>query len=150
EWKTALEAYVHVAKTAATYDLALFKRAWCEWKLGDIDNAKLHFVEVLNHSVEVERNGTEAQKKRSTDMRDQALEYLVVVFTEDRTVSAKDVFDFLVSIGGEQYSHDILIRVAESYAAQAEWDRSADAFRFLIRMEEDSIKAADYQRRIVE
>ena len=150
EWPTALEAYQHVAKEAATYDLALFKRAWCEWKLGKIEEAKVHFVEVLNHSVEVERNGTEAQKKRSTDMRDQALEYLVVVFTEDRSVSAKDVFDFLVSIGGEQYSHDILIRVAESYASQAEWDRSADAFRFLIRMEEDSIKAADYQRRIIE
>jgi tetratricopeptide (TPR) repeat protein len=150
EWKTALDAYTHIKKDAATYDLAMFKRAWCEWKLGMIDEAKMHFVEVLNNAIELERRGTEAQRRRSASLRDEALEYLVVVFTEDRSVSAKDVFDFLASIGGEQFSGDILKRVADSYAAQAEWDRSADAFRFLIRMEPDSIKAADYQRRIVE
>jgi len=72
------------------------------------------------------------------------------VFTEDKSISAKEVFDFLASIGGEKYSRDVLIKVAESYAAQNEWDRSNEAYRFLVKMDPESIKAAEYQRKIVE
>jgi TolA-binding protein len=91
-----------------------------------------------------------AATKRCSSLRDEALEYLVVVFTEDRSISAREVFDFLASIGGEQYSRDVLVRVAESYAAQTEWDRSNEAFRFLIKMEPESLKSAEYQRDIVQ
>ena len=70
---------------------------------------------MLDKAVEAERTGTEAQRRRSASLRDEALEYLVVVFTEDRSISAKEVFDFLASIGGEQYSRDVMIKVAESY-----------------------------------
>jgi tetratricopeptide (TPR) repeat protein len=43
-----------------------------------------------------------------------------------------------------------MIKVAESYAAQNEWDRSNEAYRFLVKMDPDSIKAAEYQRHVVE
>ena len=59
------------------------------------------------------------------------------------------MFDFLASIGGERYSRDVMIKVAESYGGQAEWERSNEAYRFLIKMDPESIKAADYQRDIV-
>jgi len=74
---------------------------------------------------------------------------MVVVFTEDRSITPKEVFDFLVSIDGEQYSRDVMVKVAESYSAQTEWDRSNSAYRFLIKMDPESIKAADYQRSII-
>ena len=54
------------------------------------------------------------------------------------------MFDFLASIGGEHYSRDVLIKVAESYAGQAEWERSNEAFRFLIKMDPD----VDQERRV--
>jgi len=43
-----------------------------------------------------------------------------------------------------------MIKVAESCAGQAEWERSNEAFRFLIKMDPASIKAAEYQRDIVQ
>ena len=149
KWAEAKDAYGHIPDDAATSDLATFKIAWCEWKLGDTTQAAKDFKRVLDKAVEAERNGTEAQRRRSASLRDEALEYLVVVFTEDRSISAKEVFDFLASIGGEQYSRDVLIKVAESYGGQAEWDRSNEAYRFLIKMDPESIKAADYQRDII-
>jgi tetratricopeptide (TPR) repeat protein len=149
KWEKAKEAYSHIPDNAATSDLALFKTAWCEWKLGDTEQAAKDFKRVLDKAIEAERSGTEAQRRRSASLRDEALEYLVVVFTEDRSISAQEVFDFLASIGGEKYSRDVLIKVAESYGAQAEWERSNEAYRFLIKMEPSSIKAADYQRAIV-
>ena len=147
KWQEAKDAYKHVPDDAATTDLATFKIAWCEWKLGHPVEAAKQFKRVLDKTVEAERKGK--KRKGSIDLRDQALEYLVVVFTEDRSVSAKEVFDFLASIGGEQYSRDVLLRVAESYGAQTEWERSNEAYRFLIKMDPDSIKAAEYQRDIV-
>ncbi len=149
KWEKARDAYKNISDEAATSDLATFKIAWCEWKLGNPIQAAKDFKRVLDKAVAAERSGTAAQRRRSASLRDEALEYLVVVFTEDRSVSAKEVFDFLASIGGEQYSRDVLIRVAESYASQTEWDRSNEAFRFLIKMDPESIKAADYQREIV-
>jgi tetratricopeptide (TPR) repeat protein len=150
QWEKAKAAYTHIPENAATSDLALFKIAWCEWKLGSTEDAAKDFKRVLDKAVEAERTGTEAQRRRSANLRDEALEYLVVVFTEDRSISAQEVFDFLASIGGEKYSRDVLIRVAESYGGQAEWERSNEAYRFLVKMDPASIKAADYQRQIVQ
>ncbi|MBA3395755.1 MAG: tetratricopeptide repeat protein [Deltaproteobacteria bacterium] len=148
-WTKARDAYKNIADDAATSDLATFKIAWCEWKLGNPIQAAKDFKRVLDKAVAAERTGTAAQRRRSASLRDEALEYLVVVFTEDRSISAKEVFDFLASIGGEQYSRDVLLKVAESYGSQTEWDRSNEAYRFLIKMDPESIKAAEYQRDIV-
>jgi tetratricopeptide (TPR) repeat protein len=149
EWPKAMDAYRHIPEDAATSDLATFKIAWCEWKLGNSIQAAKDFKRVLDKAVAAERSGTEAQRRRSASLRDEALQYMVVVFTEDRSITPKEVFDFLVSIDGEQYSRDVMVKVAESYAAQAEWDRSNSAYRFLIKMEPESIKAADYQRSVI-
>lgn len=148
DWQKAKEAYKNIADDAATSDLATFKIAWCEWKLGDPIQAAKDFKRVLDKSTGPCR-GTAAQCKRAGSLREEALEYLVVVFTEDRSISAKEVFDFLASIGGEQYSRDVLVKVAESYGAQTEWTRSNEAYRYLIKMDPASIKAAEYQRDIV-
>jgi TolA-binding protein len=152
KWEEARAAYMNVLtdKNAATYDLAMFKTAWCDWKLGDTDSAARRFKEVLDLAVEAERAGTAAQRRRRAGLRDEALDYLVVVFTEDRAISAKEVFDFLASIGGERYSRDVLIKVADAYLGQAEYDRAADTFEFLIAAEPTSLQAAAWQRRIVE
>src|SRR5207302_4060538 len=96
----------------------LFKTAWCEWKLGDSLKAAADFKKVLDRRYgDGGRCGqaSVAQKRHKQNLAEQALDYLVVVFTEDRSLSAKEVFDFLVSIGVEQYSQDIMIKVAESY-----------------------------------
>ena len=152
KWANAREAYKNILadKDAATYDLAMFKTAWCDWKLGDTDSAARRFKEVLDLAVEADRAGTAAQRRRRAGLRDEALEYLVIVFTEDRAISAKEVFDFLASIGGERYSRDVLIKVADAYLGQAEYDRAVDTFGFLIALEPDALSSAAYQRRVVE
>jgi tetratricopeptide (TPR) repeat protein len=149
DWAKAMEAYGHIPDDAATSDLATFKIAWCEWKLGNTIQAAKDFKRVLDKAVAAERTGTQRQRQRSASLRDEALQYMVVVFTEDRSITPKEVFDFLVSIDGEQYSRDVMVRVAESYSAQTEWDRSNSAYKFLIKMDPESIKAADYQRSII-
>ena len=152
QWAEARDAYARILSRpdAATYDLALFKTAWADWKMGDPDLAARRFKEVLDLAVEAEASGSASTRRRRAQLRDEALEYLVVVFTEDRTISAKEVYDFLASIGGERYSRDVLVRVADAYYGQSEYERAVGTYRFLIEMKPDGIEAAEYQRRIVE
>jgi len=152
QWEKARSAYAKILSdpNAPTYDLAMFKSAWCDWKLGDPDSAAKKFKVVLDLAVAAERAGNAELMRRRANLRDEALEYLVVVFTEDKTISAKEVFDFLASIGGERYSRDILIKVADSYGSQGEFERAADTYRFLIQMDPDAIGAAKWQREIVQ
>ncbi|HEX2691310.1 MAG TPA: tetratricopeptide repeat protein, partial [Kofleriaceae bacterium] len=65
EWSKALDAYKHIPDDAATSDLATFKIAWCEWKLGNTIQAAKDFKRVLDKAVAAERTGTEAQRRRS-------------------------------------------------------------------------------------
>ncbi|HTJ40733.1 MAG TPA: tetratricopeptide repeat protein [Kofleriaceae bacterium] len=152
KWTDARSAYENILAhpDAPTYDLAMFKSAWCDWKLGDPDTAAKKFKIVLDLAVEAEKAGNSELVRRRSNLRDEALEYLVVVFTEDKTISAKEVFDFLASIGGEKYSRDILIKVADSYSSQGEYERAADSYRFLVNMDPDAIAAAAWQRKIID
>ena len=151
-WDKARSSYQNILtnKDYATYDLALFKTAWCDWKLGEPELAAKRFKEVLDLAVEADRAGSASQKRRRAGLRDEALDYLVIVFTEDRAISAKEVFDFLASIGGERYSKDVLVKVADAYLGQAEYDRAVDTYKFLIAMEPASLGSAAYQRQIVD
>jgi tetratricopeptide (TPR) repeat protein len=152
QWEKARGAYENILShpDSPTYDLAMFKSAWCDWKLGDPDTAAKKFKIVLDLAVEAEKAGNSELVRRRSNLRDEALEYLVVVFTEDKTISAKEVFDFLASIGGEKYSRDILIKVADSYSSQGEYERAADSYRFLVNMDPDAIAAAAWQRKIID
>jgi cellulose synthase operon protein C len=56
-WQQAREAYgkVLARPDAPTYDLALFKSAWCDWKVGEVELAARRFKQVLDLAVEGER-----------------------------------------------------------------------------------------------
>jgi len=150
KWEEARKAYTNILARpdAPTYDLALFKTGWCDWKLGDIDLATEHLGALLMPNAK--GGDSRAADRRAKGIRDEALEYLVVIFTEDQSITAKEVYDFLASVGGEQYSHDLLVKVAESYYGQAEYDRSANTYRFLIELDANALSAAAWERKILE
>ena len=56
----------------------------------------------------------------------------------------------LASIGGERYSRDVLVKVADAYVGQAEYERAIDTFGFLIALEPEALGAAAWQRKVVE
>ena len=151
QWEEARTAYAEVLgdRNAESYDLALFKSAWSDWKLGESDAAAKKFKLVLDLAEEARKGGNAREIKRREQLRDEALDYLVLVFTEDESVTAKDVFDFLASIGGERYSAAVLKRLAETYYTQGRWERSVEAYRFLIGLDPKRLAAAKYQREIV-
>ncbi len=132
------------------YDLAMFKSAWCDWKLGDTRRAAERFKQVLDLAAEADRSGTASEKKRRSQLRDEALNYLIVVFTEDDKVTAKDVYDFLASIGGERYSREVLVKLADTFYGQTRYDRAVQAYKFLIELDPLHPDAPKYQVAVIQ
>jgi TolA-binding protein len=159
DYRAALAGYDHVLKfpDSPLYDLALFKTAWCYWKLGDSDRAARRFKEVLDlGSGATEKSQarahqlTESGRKRLEELKGEALEYLVQVFTEDERKGPKDAFDFLASIGGAAYSRKVIAKLAETFFAQARYERAIESERFLIRLDPSDEANPDRQKRVVE
>ena len=159
DYKGALAAYDEVLKfpDSPLYDLALFKTAWCYWKLGDSDCAARRFKEVLDLGSGVNAKSlarahqlTESGRKRLEELKGEALEYLVQVFTEDERKGPKDAFDFLASIGGAMYSRKVIAKLADTFYAQARYDRAIESERFLIKLDPNDEGNPDRQKRMVE
>jgi TolA-binding protein len=143
DWNNALEAYEHVLDypDSDSYAMALFKSAWCHWKLGHSQDAIKRFKEVLDQGASEATD--EAGRKRLADLREEALEYIVQVISEDEKNTPKDIYDFLESIDGAQYSRKVLVRLGEAYEAQTRYDKSVPTWRFLVELDTQHPTAAD-------
>ena len=154
DYKGALAGYEEVLKfpDSPLYDLALFKTAWCFWKLGESDMAARRFKEVLDlGQVKAGARAdqlTEAGRKRLAELKDEALDYLVQIFTEDEKKGAKDAYEFLSSIGGASYSRKVIARLADTFFAQSRYDRAIEAARFLIELDPLDPDAPERQRQV--
>ncbi len=153
DYKKALDGYEEVLKfpDSPLYDLALFKTAWCWWKLGDSDKAARRFKEVLDLGAgqQVKAHQVTAEgRKRLDELKGEALEYLVQVFTEDEKKGPKDAFDFLASIGGAIYSRKVIAKLAETFYVQARYSRAIESERFLINLDPADSECPDRQKRI--
>ena len=122
----------------ALYGLALFKSAWCYWRLGNNDEAAKRFVGVFEATDASGKNVSAAQRKQLDELQEEALKYVVEVFTEDEKNTAQDLYSFLTKIGGERFSGKIVRRLAEQYFDQTHYERGIEAYELLIKLEPTS------------
>jgi TolA-binding protein len=149
DFAAAREAYAHVLDhpDSDPYPMALFKTAWCHWKLGQSDQAIQRFKEVLDQGAD---EGQDADRRQAlADLREEALEYLVQVISEDEKYTPADIHGFLVAIDGEKYSRKVLVRLGEAYEAQTRYDKSVPTWRFLIALDADHADNARFQLHVV-
>ncbi len=151
DYRTSLAAYEKVLEhpKSTLFSLALFKTAWCYWKLGDTTKSAQRFKDVLDLAKK-KAGKTIAEQKRAEELQGQAMEYLVELFTEDDTKSAQDAFEFLAQIGGKEYSQKILARLAQTVFDQTRYERAAEAYHLLITLDPNGVEAPDHQRHVVE
>ena len=89
---------------------------------------------------------TEAGRKRLEELKGEALDYLVQVFTEDERKGPKDAFDFLASIGGAIYSRKVIAKLADTFYTQARYERAIESERFLIHLDPPTTRATPIGR----
>jgi tetratricopeptide (TPR) repeat protein len=129
------------------YDMALFKSAWCLWRLDRTTEAATRFRRVLDLGGAAAQLSAE-QRRRLRELQSEALDYLIQVFTEDERNTAGDVFRFLQEIGGEPYAERVLTRLSLTYMDQARYAQGIDAYRLLLEMSPADPRAPEWQHQI--
>jgi tetratricopeptide (TPR) repeat protein len=130
----------------ALYGLALFKSAWCHWRLGNNDEAAKRFVGVFE-ATDVQgggKNASAAQRKQLDELQEEALNYVVEVFTENESNTAQDLYGFLTKIGGERFSGRIVRRLAQQFYDQSHYERGIEAYELLLKLEPTNREAGEW------
>jgi cellulose synthase operon protein C len=151
DYAAALGSYEKVLEhpDSELYDISLFKSAWCMWRLGRSKQAAKRFRQVLDLDRQRGRM-TATRRRRLAELKEEALDYLIQVFVEDESNTAKDLFAFLREIGGEDYAYDVLGRLSETYMGQARYDRAIEAYELLLEMDPTVPEAPRYQEEIAQ
>jgi tetratricopeptide (TPR) repeat protein len=134
-------------KDSDLYGLALFKSAWCKWRLGDSDEAAKRFVQVFQYTS---GKSDLKNKKQLDELEGEALKYLVEVFTEDEKNTANDMYAFLTKIGGERFAGKIVRQLATTFYDQAHYERGIEAYELLLKLEPTAPEAGDWVLSIAE
>ena len=144
-WTAALAEYELVLKhpDSELYGLAMFKSAWCLWKLGQQDEAAKRFTRVLE-VTSAKAGASMAKREALESLEDEALKALVDVFIEDEATSAQDVYDFLVKIGGEKFAGKIVRKLAAAYDDTARYKKEVEAYELLRKLEPSSPEATSH------
>ncbi|HSQ66938.1 MAG TPA: tetratricopeptide repeat protein [Polyangiaceae bacterium] len=153
DYPAALAEYEEVLKSPKSdlIGLALFKSAWCHWRLGNTDEATKRFVKVFEVTDTSGKAGVGvAQQKALDELQGEALKYLVEVFTEDDKNTAQDMYNFLTKIGGDRFAGKIVRALANTYFDQAHYERGIEAYELLIKLEPTSREAGDWVLQIAQ
>ena len=153
DYPGALAEYEAVLKFPGTdlYGLALFKSAWCLWRLGNTDEAAKRFVSVFALS---EAGGVNGQAKNVRDRKQldelqaEALKYLVEVLTEDEKNTAADAYAFLRKMGSDRFAGKVVKALAETYYDQSHYERGIEAYELLLKLDPTSRDAGDWMLQI--
>lgn len=137
DYAGALAEYEEVLKykQSELYGLALFKSAWCMWRLGRSEEAAKRFVSVFEVTDGQGNKVSSQQRKQLDELQSEALKYLVEVFTEDEKNTAQDVYQFLVKIGGDRFAGKVVRALAVQFYDQAHYDRGIEAYELLLKLE---------------
>ncbi len=129
------------------YDIALFKSAWCLWRLNRSREAAVRFKEVLDLGLR-RRQLAASQRRRLSSLQNEALNYLIQVFTEDEQNTAEDVHRFLTEIGGERYAAQVMRRLSEVFFDQARFERGIESYKLLLQIDPTNADAPVFQRQV--
>ncbi len=140
DYQGALNEYEEVLKFPKSdlVGLALFKSAWCYWRLGNSDEAAKRFVRVFEVTDTTGKAVNVEKQKALDELQGEALKYLVEVFTEDDKNTAQDMYNFLTKIGGDRFAGKIVRKLAETFYDQAHYERGIEAYELLLKLEPTS------------
>jgi TolA-binding protein len=135
-------------KDSSLYDLALFKSAWTLWRLGKTEEAARRFLTVFKSTAEGGQRGK--SQNELDELQNEALKNLVAVFVEDEKNRAEDMYRFLVQAGGDKFAGRIVRALAEAFYDQAHYERGAEAYRLLLKLEPTSPEAYEHALHIAQ
>ena len=148
DYPGALAEYDAVIKytNSDLYGLALFKSAWCLWRLGNTDEAAKRFVSVfaLSDPGSGGRARNVQDQRQLDELQAEALKYLVEVLTEDEKNTASDAYSFLQKVGGDRFAGKVVKALAETFYDQSHYERGIEAYELLLKLDPTNRDAGEW------
>ena len=129
------------------FDMSLYKLGWTYYKLNKYPEAISNFMYLLKDIEAQERLKSQYLDRSSTDLIDEALQYIAISFSEFG--GPQKARDFLLSLGDNQYDDEILKRLGNIYKKQDRLEQAIATYRILLKTFPDVPYAPDIQMNIV-
>src|SRR5690606_10016278 len=149
-WKKAAENYKSVLKSPKSriYPFAVYKLAWCHYRLGQPAIAINYLEKVIELSEEsVNQAAEDGKVVNRIRLADEAYNDLILFYPDVKAYqSAADYFE---RMGGEKRVYSSLEKLGYSYSDRGHREAARYVFGQLIDMNPDSPKNFDFQFQIV-
>lgn len=153
-WKDALKYYARLIdnKESRHYLIALYKSAWCKYRMSDpkaaLRGMEVVYLESRRAKTEEGENPTGQPKVNSVRLASEALRDIVPFYAEiGDSKQAEHYFERLVGAG--KAANRMMEKLAYIYSARGNIEGAMLLFKRLISLEPLSPKAFDYQYQIV-
>jgi cellulose synthase operon protein C len=151
KWKEALVNYDNVLKNRRSrlYTFALYKSAWCQYRIGQVDQAMRSLERVVVYSREKGAVDNISGRRAVNKIRlaSEALKDLIVFYAESK--SARDAEEYFTRVGGEKVLFPTLEKLAYRYSDTGKREDGRFIFKWLLDKRPTAPKAFDYQYQIV-
>lgn len=150
KWADAYKAYSDVLKNrrARLYTFALYKMAWCQYRMGRVGQG----LTTLEQVVKLSRAAPETRKdgrKQVSRIRlgSEALKDLVLFYSD--VGNYKNARNYFWQVGGEKAYYPMLEKLAYIYTDLGKKEEAYFVFKQLLEQNPVAPKAFDYQYQIV-
>ena len=151
-WKKALENYKAVTQNrrARLFTFALYKGAWCEYRMSNTKKAILDLQEVIAESRRSAISERESGRRSVNRIRlaTEALKDIIRMYAE--VGDPRGAREYFAKLAGEKALYGALERLAYAYSDLGKRDPSRYLFKLLLEERPTAPKAFDYQFQIVE
>lgn len=133
-------------KDSSAYSMAIYKKGWCFYNLGQFDDSMNQFLKVIDYV----RSGVATKIGYAEQLLVMAQRDLVMVYSQ--VGSPENALRVFKAISPAGYM-DLAIRLAEGYASQGEYNKSSILYKKIIaefKGKEDIYKVVQFQRANVE
>lgn len=151
QWKNALQNYEDVMKNRRSrlYTFALYKGAWCSYRLGQVEQAMHGLEKVVVYSREKGAVDNVSGRRAVNRIRlaSEALKDLLVFYADSRP--AREAEEYFTRVGGEKVLYAALEKLAYRYSDIGKREDARFTFKWLLDKKPTAPKAFDYQYQIV-
>ncbi|RLB56041.1 MAG: hypothetical protein DRI34_09740 [Deltaproteobacteria bacterium] len=132
-YRQALQSYRQVLSFPRSnlHDLALYKSAWCHFKLNQPKRAAEKFRQVLARTSSKKRSGIGRVEAAAAELEREALEDLALTFSESG--GAREAYAFMKQVGGPRYSVRVLRKLGQVFFRQARYTKAVETYRMLLQ-----------------
>lgn len=152
QYESAIRYYSHLVTEEmwhnSFFDMALYKLGWANYKINKYPEAISAFMYLLKDIQVLEHLKTQTLNHSSTDLRQEALDYIAISFSEYGGPERAKLF--LQATPDNQFTDEILKRLGEVYLKQDRLDEAVETFRAYLGLFPFAKDAPKIQKKIID